>query len=177
MNQAQLRAAAPFLILLAVALALLVMAAGFDSPEAAGRLGPGAWPTAVSALLAVLAAFKALSVAQADPAAEQPAPLSGAEPLPAGQLEPWRAISALAVFAAYCLVLDTLGFPLATALLLGSFLIVAGYRKPLPLVATALGGSVLLFLAFRIIVYVSLPLGVGPFQSLTLGLLALFGAA
>ena len=84
---------------------------------------------------------------------------------------------ALAVFAAYCLTLETLGFPLATSLLLGGFLAVAGYRRPLPLLATALGGSIALFLVFRSVVYVSLPLGVGQFQSLSLGLLRLFGAA
>ena len=82
---------------------------------------------------------------------------------------------ALALFAAYCLTLETLGFPLATAFLLGGFLVVARYYRPIPLLATSVGGSVALFLVFRSVVYVSLPLGIGPFLALSLGLLRLLG--
>ncbi len=44
------------------------------------------------------------------------------------------------------------------------------------LLLVAVGGSVGLFLLFRTVVYVSMPLGKEPFLSLSLGLLRLVGA-
>lgn len=177
MALSRLLAAAPFLILLAVALVLLGTAAGFHSPAAAGRLGPGAWPGMVAGLLAVLAGAKALALARGQEVDDRRSQLAEEEVPESGPLQPWRAIAALSAFGAYCLTIGTLGFPLATALLLGVFLSVAGYRRPAALLVTSLGGSVGLFLLFRTVVYVSLPLGVGPFQSLSLGLLRLMGAS
>jgi hypothetical protein len=60
--------------------------------------------------------------------------------------------------------------------MLGSFLWIAGFRRPGPLLLTAVGGSVGLFLLFRTVVYVSMPLGREPFLSFSLGLLRLVGA-
>jgi hypothetical protein len=177
MALSRLLAAAPFLILLVVALALLGMAVGFHSPAAAGRLGPGAWPGMVAGLLAVLAGAKALALARGQELDPSRSRFAEEEDAQAAPLQPWRAIAALAAFGVYCLTLGTLGFPLATALLLGAFLFVAGYRRPVPLLVTSVAGSVALFLLFRTVVYVSLPLGLGPFQYLSLGLLRLLGAS
>ena len=131
----------------------------------------------VAGLLAVLAGAKALALARGQEF-DSSAPQVVTEEVPAaGPLQPWRAIAALAAFGGYCLTLGILGFPLATTLLLGTFLFAAGYRRPVPWLVTSLGGSVTLFLLFRSVVYVSLPLGIGPFQSLSLGLLRLLGAS
>lgn len=174
---ARLLAAAPFMALSAAALVLLALARGFDAAAAAGRIGPGAWPGMVAGLLALVAAGKALVLMRGCDAPDSADQLGALEDQVAAPLQPGRAIVALALFAGYCLTLEMLGFPLATALLLGGFLLVAGYHRPLPLLATALGGSVALFLVFRSLVYVSLPLGKGPFLALSLGLLQLLGAA
>lgn len=171
---ARLLAAAPFMALSVAALVLLVLAHGFDAAAAAGRIGPGAWPGMVAGLLALVAAGKALALVRGGDERDGP---DAIDEQVAAPLQPWRAIVALALFAGYCLTLEMLGFPLATALLLGGFLLVAGYHRPLPLLATACGGSIGLFLVFRSVVYVSLPLGKGPFLALSLGLLQLLGAA
>ena len=55
-----------------------------------------------------------------------------------------------------------LGFPLATALLLGGFLCVAGYPAASAAAAHRIAAAAsALFLLFRSVVYVSLPLGAG----------------
>ncbi|MGE3741480.1 MAG: tripartite tricarboxylate transporter TctB family protein [Geminicoccaceae bacterium] len=131
----------------------------------------------VAGLLAVLSGAKALALARGQELGDGRSQFVEEEAPESGPLQPWRAIAALSAFGGYCLTLGTLGFPLATALLLGMFLLVAGYRRPAPLLMTSAGGSVALFLLFRTVVYVSLPLGVGPFQSLSLGLLRLLGAS
>jgi putative tricarboxylic transport membrane protein len=168
-SSARLRASAPFLGLGVGATVLLAMARGMDAAAAAGRLGPGAWPTMVLGLLALLAGVKAVEILRSGGAATQ-------EDAATAEGDPLRAIAALACFAAYCLVLELVGFPLATTLLLGSFLWIAGFRRPGPLLLTAVGGSVGLFLLFRTVVYVSMPLGREPFLSFSLGLLRLVGA-
>jgi putative tricarboxylic transport membrane protein len=176
---ARLRASVLFLGLAAGSLALLALARGLGADAAEGRLGPGAWPTMVLTLLAMLGAGKALAVMRGAPCGSEPIvahPDPTAAGTGAGQGDARPAILALALFAAYCLALETVGFPVATALLLGGFLAVAGFRRPLPLLLLALGGSVGLFLLFRTVVYVSMPLGAGPFESLSLGLLRLVGA-
>jgi len=177
---ARLRASVLFLGLAGGALLLLTVARGMEAAAAEGRLGPGAWPTMVLGLLAVLAGAKAFVVLRGGPSGAQtatgvPGPADEGAEAECGDARP--AIAALALFAAYCLGLETGGFPVATALLLAGFLAVAGFRRPLPLLLLSLGGSVGLFLLFRTVVYVSMPLGVGPFQSLSLGLLRLVGAA
>jgi putative tricarboxylic transport membrane protein len=147
---------------------LLAMARGMDAAAAAGRLGPGAWPTIVLGLLALLAGVKAVEILRGGAAKQEDVAIAEGDPRPA--------IAALACFAVYCLVLEVVGFPLATTAMLGSFLWIAGFRRPGPLLLTAVGGSVGLFLLFRTVVYVSMPLGREPFLSFSLGLLRLVGA-
>ena len=168
-SSARLRASAPFLGLGVGATVLLAMARGMDAAAAAGRLGPGAWPTMVLGLLALLAGVKAVEILRGSGAATQ-------EATAIAEGDPRPAIAALACFAVYCLVLEVVGFPLATTAMLGSFLWIAGFRRPGPLLLTAVGGSVGLFLLFRTVVYVSMPLGREPFLSFSLGLLRLVGA-
>jgi hypothetical protein len=167
-SSARLRASAPFLGLGVGATVLLAMARGMDAAAAAGRLGPGAWPTIVLGLLALLAGVKAVEILRGGAAKQEDVAIAEGDPRPA--------IAALACFAVYCLVLEVVGFPLATTAMLGSFLWIAGFRRPGPLLLTAVGGSVGLFLLFRTVVYVSMPLGREPFLSFSLGLLRLVGA-
>jgi putative tricarboxylic transport membrane protein len=167
-SSARLRASAPFLGLGVGATVLLAMARGMDAAAAAGRLGPGAWPTIVLGLLALLAGVKAVEILRGGAAKQEDVAIAEGDPRPA--------IAALACFAVYCLVLEVVGFPLATTAMLGSFLWIAGFRRPGPLLLTAVGGSVGLFLLFRTVVYVSMPLGREPFLAFSLSLLRLVGA-
>ena len=70
-SSARLRASAPFLGLGVGATVLLAMARGMDAAAAAGRLGPGAWPTMVLGLLALLAGVKAVEILRGSGAATQ----------------------------------------------------------------------------------------------------------
>jgi putative tricarboxylic transport membrane protein len=76
---------------------------------------------------------------------------------------------------AYVLLVDVLGFFLATAAYLATFVAVGGYRRWGVIAACALGGSLAMVVVFMKVVYVSLPLGAGPFRALSIGLLALLG--
>jgi putative tricarboxylic transport membrane protein len=81
----------------------------------------------------------------------------------------------MGVTLAYVLLADTLGFLLATAGFLFGFIAVGGYRRWGVAAACAVAGSLAMVVVFMKIVYVSLPLGVGPFRAVSLALLALLG--
>jgi hypothetical protein len=81
----------------------------------------------------------------------------------------------LLLFLAYPVALEYLGFLLATFLLMALFMLVGQWRNPLAVVGVSAAGALGLFYTFRGLVYVSLPLGVGPFQSATLWVATLLG--
>ena len=73
-----------------------------------------------------------------------------------------------ALFLVYPVALEYLGFLVATFLLMALFMLVGQWRNLLGVLADSAIGTLVLFYIFRGIVYVSLPLGVGPFQDFTL---------
>ena len=58
---------------------------------------------------------------------------------------------------------------------LAAFVAVGGYRRWAVIAACALGGSLAMVVVFMKVVYVSLPLGIGPFRLVSVGLLAALG--
>jgi hypothetical protein len=71
------------------------------------------------------------------------------------------------LFLIYPVALEHLGFLAATFLLMAAFMWIGQWRNPLGVLATSAVGTLVLFYTFRGIVYVSLPLGQGPFQKWT----------
>jgi cytochrome c oxidase subunit IV len=86
-----------------------------------------------------------------------------------------RLVLGMGATLAYVLLVGMLGFFLATAAYLAAFVAVGGYRRWGVIGACALGGSLAMVVVFMKIVYVSLPLGAGPFRALSLSLLVLLG--
>lgn len=84
-------------------------------------------------------------------------------------------IAGVALTILYVLTMGTLGFFLATALYLALFMLVGRYRRPVVIAVSSVVGSLAFVYVFMKIVYVSLPLGIGPFEQLSLALLAAFG--
>jgi putative tricarboxylic transport membrane protein len=171
MMQASARSA-PFAILLCAALYLFTLTLGFDFPRAPNRLGPDIWPQAILILLMITCAIgiarnfvgrerRAGELAQAGSA------LPGDMPGEDAEVPSRYGLVALgfALFLAYPVALEYLGFLVATVLLMALFMRVGQWRNPLAITATSVIGTLVLFYVFRGIVYVSLPLGVGPFHA------------
>ena len=174
---------APFIVLLGAAGYLLALTLDFDYPRAPGRLGPDAWPQAILVLLVIACLAAAVGHLHAGlrtrrEAGEGAAPLPpDGEPAGHAQEAPRYGLVAAGalLFLAYPPALTYLGFVVATFLLMALFMLVGQWRNPGGVLAVSLVGTLALFYLFRGVVYVSLPLGVGPFQAATLWVARLLG--
>lgn len=179
---------APFIVLLCAALYLLAMTRALEFPRAPGRLGPDAWPQAILVLLIVacaigiasnlLGSWRAGRSAAASPERADAPPALPSAAAPEATEPPSRyglVAAGMALFLAYPIALQYLGFVLATFLLMALFMLVGLWRNLPGVLAVSAAGTLTLFYVFRGVVYVSLPLGAGPFQSVTLWIARLMG--
>jgi putative tricarboxylic transport membrane protein len=166
----------PYAALLAGALYLYHEAGAFASAARPGQLGPDFWPKAVLVLLMVVCAYEVLRRAVFARAASKASPASDAgEDADAGARYPWLLAGGIVLTIFYVLGLDTLGFFVATTLYLALFMLLGRYRRLRVVVAASALGSLAFVFVFMKIVYVSLPLGTGPFKSLSVWILAMLG--
>lgn len=163
---------APFVILFCAALFLFSLTLQFDFPRAPGRLGPDIWPQAILVLLMLTCAIgvvRSFAMRSPEPADELPVQSPAAEAEAEAEVPSRYVLVVLgfALFLIYPVALEYLGFLAATFLLMSLFMWIGQWRSPLGILATSAVGTLVLFYTFRGIVYVSLPLGQGPFQEWT----------
>lgn len=186
---ARLRSCLPHFVMLLVAVALYATAAQIDGPPAsARRIGPDFWPKAVIGFMGLLCLYeivKRLVVGtdftarglteglQANPGeAGTAAPAEPEPPLSLAML-----LGGAAAIGGYVLAVSWLGFFVSTLLFLAVFSWVGGFRRPAWVIGIATGGALLMVVLFMRVAYISLPLGEGPFRSLSLALLKLIGVS
>ena len=173
----RLKGVLPYAALLVGAAYLFYDAATFAAAARPGQLGPDFWPRAVLVLLMVVCGCEILrQLLFAQRAVAEPAPQAVQE----GETEPSarfpvRLCVGIALSIAYVLTLDVLGFFVATALYLALFMVTGRYYRSRVVLLSSVLGSLAFVFVFMKVVYVSLPLGVGPFKVLSVWLLALLG--
>jgi len=177
--RSRLAASLPYLVLLAAAIWFYVLAGRISYSAAEGRLGPDAWPRAVLALLIAVCAYESLkrlvfgggSVAGMLEAFLERSGEAGA----GARVGIARLGGGIAATVAYVALVALLGFFLATAAFLAAFVRIGGYRRWGVALACGVVGSLALVVLFMKLVYVSLPLGAGPFRALSVALIGLLG--
>ena len=195
---AKLKQVLPYAVMLAVSVWLFWMATKIDA-DTGGRIGPSAWPKAVIVVMGLLCvyemvkrlAFGTVSAAkgivdmEAGPISGGDAENRGQTPILEGEsgtadggenrgLTPMLA-AGIGLIALYVVLVPFTGFFLSTALFLFVFPIVGGLRRPMLAGFLAITGSFALVVVFMRIAYISLPLGVGPFRDVSIGLMRLIG--
>ena len=172
--QGRLKAAAPYAALLVAAAYLFRDASHFAYSPRPGELGPDFWPKAVLVLLMLACGWELLArMVSRSAMPRAAAPASGEAP--AETRYPHLLAGGAAATLGYVLVLPLAGFFVSTALYLALFMRIGRYRRYGVIAATSLVGSLAFVFVFMRIVYVSLPLGVGPFQKVSLSILAVLG--
>ena len=179
--------AAPYAVLLALAAWFYAIAAQIEYVGPSDRIGPDFWPKAILGAMGLLCAYeivKSLFFAgpqsvsgmlqnlMEDAAEDEPdgAAAGGARPPDLARLA-----AGVAVTLGYVAAVEWLGFFVATAVFLALFIVVGGYRRWGVALVAGVAGSLAMVVIFMKIVYVSLPLGAGPFHALSLALLAVLG--
>lgn len=178
MTLARLKGMAPYAALIVGAAYLFHDSASFAAAGKAGNLGPDFWPKAVLALLMLvcfleigrqaLFAAPAREAARPDPAA---APQESAEEPRYG----WLLAGGMILTVLYVPGIEYLGFFIATIVYLAAFMLVGRYRRMRVVAATSILGSLAFVYVFMKIVYVSLPLGMGPFRQVSIWILGALG--
>jgi putative tricarboxylic transport membrane protein len=172
LDAARLRRALPYAVVAAGAGYLYHAAAGIQYFARPGVLGPDFWPRAILVLAMAVCAVK---IAAALAPGRRREAARAAEEGAAEESHPWLLVGGMVLSAGYVWALTKLGFFTATAPYLAAFIALGGYRRWGVLAAVSILGAVVLLFIFMKLVYVSLPLGEGPFQQVTLALMKLMG--
>ena len=177
MPNGKLKGIVPYAVVLALAAWLYHDSASFADVGKPGQLGPDFWPKAVLALLMAVCAIEIVRQALAAPegGAADAAPDPKARHDDEGPRYPWLLAAGIALTVLYVPGMDILGFFIATVLYLAGFMVVGRYRRWRVIGITSVAGSLAFVFVFMKIVYVSLPLGVGPFRQVSTGIMAALG--
>ena len=172
------------LLIIAAAIYLYRTTAGWEFPAPSGRLGPDVWPKAILILLIATCAFAIVRNIVARRASDggtleeimrlsqAAAGDTAAETTPS---YPRLVIGGIILFVLYTLALAYLGFVVTTVLFMAAFMYVGRWRNHIAIAAISILGGIGFFVVFRGIVYVSLPLGTGPFQDFSIWLGRIMG--
>ena len=176
---ARLRTILPHGVMLLVACFLYWAAGRIDAPTG-GRIGPDVWPKAVIVFMGLLCAFEIAKRLLVRPDVEARGLLATSQ-RPEGErreepAENHRMLAAgIALIAGYVVVVPWTGFFIATAIFLALFQWAGGLRRPVLSAVTGVAGSLVLVVVFMRVAYISLPLGEGPFRSLSIALMRAIG--
>ncbi len=177
----RLARAAPYGVVALGATYLFWVAAHIQYEHRPHTIGPAFWPELVLGMAIVVCLYEMLriglfgvrSVPEALAPVEAPADEVEEPELPAEH--PALLVSGIVLTVVYVWLLQVLGFFSATVPYLAAFVVLGGYRRWAIVAAVSGIGTVLMMYFFMKVVYVSLPLGSGPFKEVTLFLMGLLG--
>jgi putative tricarboxylic transport membrane protein len=182
----RLRGIIPYGVMLAFS-AFLFWATLRIDVDTGGRISPSVWPRAIVVFMGLLCAYEIGKRLLAPASQEAKGLVSGLQqapdatmagtPVQAEAEHPGKLYAGIAVVAAYVVAVPWLGFFLTTALFLAVFPWLGGFRNALLTGVLGISGSLALVVVFMRIAYISLPLGEGPFRTLSLALLKLIGVS
>jgi putative tricarboxylic transport membrane protein len=172
---ALLREVVPEAVFLLGAVYLFVVAGDFSGRRQPGELGPAFWPRIAAVGLAITLLVRIVQTIREHrrPVVHVVGEFDDLD----GEATPmhWRSV-AIAIGLAFGYVLATMfvGYLFATMAFLGAFAWLGGQRRWYTPVVAVVGGFVLAYV-FVGVVYVSVPTGVGVFDSLTVAIYRLLG--
>lgn len=176
--------AAPYALVGGAAGYLYYVATQFQFQAREGTLGPDFWPKLVLCLILAVCVYELVKIFLLGRTAEVEGVLGRlvegsahtepAAPAPPRE-RPLLLAGGIALTAAYVAIVQSLGFFTATVAYLAAFIAVGGYRRWSVVAAVSVGGTLVMLFFFMKVVYVSLPLGTGVFQQVTLALMRLLG--
>ena len=183
MTATRLRKTAPYVVVLAITGALFVLAGRIDFAAPGGRIGPDFWPKVILGIATLTCIYQIVKILFFDrdevagvfKSIVEQAPGEDALPETPAATHPWLITGGIALTLAYVLLIEQVGFFLCTFAYLSGFAWIGRYRRPWVVLASGLIGSLAFTYMFMKVVYVSLPLGRGPFAEVTFFLMRVMG--
>ncbi len=194
---AKLQRAAPYVLLFGFSLFCLWSLSGITAGAADGQLGPAFWPRLILSFMALLCVYEALKrlaaakdqfsgfIERQEQAAERGDEVGSVSTLmatsaqqdeeSANPLQMGKLLGGVALIALYAIGIEALGFFVSSALFLSLFAAIGGFRHVIWNPVVSLIGSFGFFFIFMKVAYISLPLGQGPFNALSLLLMQWIG--
>ena len=167
---------APYVVVGLGAAWLYYVAAHMQYEQRLGTLGPDFWPKLVLGLTIAVCLIEAARIALERPrSGRSPAALATKDDDDTPPQRPVLVVSGMGLTALYAWLLHVMGFFSATVPYVAAFVILGGYRRWGVVAAVSLVGALVMMFFFMKVVYVSLPLGEGPFQAITLFLMQVMG--
>ena len=179
----RLRATVPYLVALAVTAGLWASTVGMTYNARPGQLAPTFWPRVALCLIIASCVYEILRLLlSADPWQEVggiTAALDRSEkdahPEDEAPRSPLLLAGGIALTGAYALLIETLGFLLASFVFLVAFMYLGRYRRHFIIwISSALGILAFAFIFLKV-AYVSIPRGNPPFDQVTQWVLNLLG--
>jgi putative tricarboxylic transport membrane protein len=171
------RATLPYLVVLAAGAYLYYTAENFEFEQSSGRIGPGAWPKLILILMLASALWGAVSSALQT--GKSDAAIAEADAMEAlvrpPEIYPWLVWAAVAATIGYLIILPVLGFFLATIVYAFVLMYLGYYRRFVPAAFLSVAIAFAFMFIFMRVVYVALPVGIAPFDSLSYALMAAMG--
>ncbi len=182
LSLASVKRAAPYAVILAAGGYLYDVALHLDYTQVPDRIGPDAWPRIILVLLIALCAGQVIRLlfsrrpreAAHDPAQASPEEMSSGLHL-STENHPRLAWAGIALTFAYLLVFEVVGFFTASVAYLFVLMFVGGYRRPVAALVTSVVTALAFVFVFMKVVYISLPLGRGPFLEISDAVMKLLG--
>ncbi len=180
MSASRLVACIPYLVWLVVAAVLWFLTTQISFDARPGQIAPSFWPRVAIGLMGLSALIEiGRQLFSAAPGKE----IAGiGEALEGGEDDEDDAprqshllLIGVALTVAFAVLVSTFGFVLSTFLYLVAFMYAGGYRNHVMIWSASLLGTLLFAFVFLKVVYVSLPRGTAPFDSVTQFVLNLFG--
>jgi putative tricarboxylic transport membrane protein len=172
----RLQNALPYVVVLAAGIYLYSLANGFDYDQSGTRIGPGAWPKLILGLMLVtglwglISSFLSSGKAPEHTAQEEDEALARPP-----EIYPFRVWFAVGTTLVYLALLPILGFFIATCLFVFVLMYLGQFRRLGLMTVLSPAISLAFLFLFMRVVYVALPGGIAPFDSVSYALTAAMG--
>jgi putative tricarboxylic transport membrane protein len=172
----RLQVALPYVVTLAAGLYLYFLASGFEFDQSGARIGPGAWPKLIIGLMLAAALWGFVSsILSTGKAPEYTEHAEDEALIRPPEIHPYRVWVAVGATLGYLALLPVLGFFLATCLFSLVLMYLGQFRRPLPVAVLSVAIALAFLFLFMRVVYVALPVGIAPFDSVSYALMAGMG--
>ncbi|RJR50593.1 MAG: tripartite tricarboxylate transporter TctB family protein [Desulfobacteraceae bacterium] len=177
MNAENVKKAAPYVVIFFACAYFYYLADQFRYAARPGHLGPEFWPKALLGMTMAVCLYEVIKTAFRR-RAESISPSTHKKIETAKtkkKIYPALLILGVVMTVAYVSLVSLLGFALCTFLYFAAFMFVGRYRNTWAILGNSVIGTLVLLFIFMKIVYVSLPLGQGPFSTFSLFIMGLMG--